>query len=67
MNQIRERLKNLGKTQVWLISKLREREIVVQPPELSAVISGSLTTPKAILVREEICKILDSCEKEGTM
>lgn len=32
MFQIRERMKALGKTQVWLILQLRERGIVVQPP-----------------------------------
>lgn len=40
MFQIRERMKALGKTQVWLILELRKRGIVVQPPEMSQILSG---------------------------
>ena len=50
MFQIRERMKALGMTQVRLIFELRERGIVVQPPEMSQILSGVNTSPKATRV-----------------
>ena len=47
MFQIKDRLKKLNKTQVWLIFKLRERGIEVQPPLLSSIINGVYTYPQA--------------------
>lgn len=50
MSQIRERMKSLGVTQVQLILELRERGVVVQPPEMSQILSGVNTYPKAVRV-----------------
>lgn len=52
MFQIRERLKALGLTQVKLIFELRKRGIVVQPPEMSQILSGVNTYRKAKKVLE---------------
>ena len=64
MNQIKERLKYLNKTQVWLIFKLRERGIKVQPPLLSSIISGVCTYPHALKILEVCDKILSEVENE---
>ena len=58
MFQIRERMKALGMTQVRLIFELRERGIVVQPPEMSQILSGVNTYPKATRVLEMVKQIL---------
>lgn len=62
MFQIRERMKALGKTQVWLILELRQRGIVVQPPEMSQILSGVNTYPKATKVLEMSNRILSDLE-----
>ena len=60
MFQIKDRLKKLNKTQVWLIFKLRERGIEVQPPLLSSVINGVYTYPMA----QRVLKAWDEILKE---
>ena len=65
MFQIRERMKALGMTQVRLIFELRERGIVVQPPELSQILRGVNTYPKATRVLEMSDKILSDLEAKG--
>ena len=55
---IRQKMKMLGVTQVELIRKLHERGITVQPPEMSQIISGVNTYPKAKRVLDEVEKIL---------
>lgn len=62
MFQIRERMKVLGMTQVRLIFELRERGIVVQPPEMSQILSGVNTYPKAKKVLEMSNDILSDIE-----
>ena len=62
MFQIRERMKALGMTQVRLIFELRERGIVVQPPEMSQILSGVNTYPKATRVLEMVKQILSDLE-----
>lgn len=64
MNQIKERLKNLNKTQVWLIFELRKRGITVQPPLLSSIISGVYTYPHALKILEVCDSILTEVESE---
>lgn len=64
MFQIRERLKTLGKTQVWLIFQLRARGVAVQPPEMSAILRGVNTCPKATKVLELSDSILTDLEKK---
>lgn len=59
MNEhIRQKMKKLGVTQVELIKKLHERGITVQPPEMSQIISGVNTYPKAKRVLDAIEIIL---------
>lgn len=62
MFQIKDRLKKLNKTQVWLIFKLRERGIEVQPPLLSSVINGVYTYPMAQRVLKACDEILKEVE-----
>ena len=62
MSQIRERMKSLGVTQVQLILELRERGIVVQPPEMSQILSGVNTYPKAVRVLDTVKQILSDIE-----
>ena len=61
---IRSRLHALGKTQIWLILRLRERNLVVQTSEFSYILSGVLTTPKAQRVLKACDEILSEYEKE---
>lgn len=56
MNQIQDRIKTLGIKQVDLILELQQRGITVQAPEMSSIIRGVHTYPKAK-------KVLDECEK----
>lgn len=65
MYQIKDRLESLGKTQVWLLRKLRERGFSTQPPQLSNIINGNYTYPKATALLEECDKIL--CDFEQTV
>ena len=67
MNQIKDRLKALGKSQVWLLFQLRERGIAIQPPELSSILSGANTYPKAervLTVCDEILKGIEEKHNE---
>ncbi len=65
MFKIRERMRALDKTQVWLILELQKRGIVVQPPEMSAILRGVNTYPKATRVLEMSDKILSGLEKKA--
>ncbi len=60
---IRERLQSRGKTQVWLIHKLAEKGVIVNPPEMSYILSGVLNTPKAQKVIDLCGEILDETEE----
>ena len=64
MLRIKERLKALGKTQVWLIFQLRDRGFRVQPPLLSSVISGAYTYPLAKSILTACDEILKEVEDE---
>ena len=57
-----ERMKALGVKQVDMILKLRERGIAVQPPELSSMLRGIYTYPKAEKVLNECDNILSELE-----
>lgn len=63
MYRIRERLEALGKTQVWLILELQKRGVIVQPPEMSAILRGVNTYPKAIKVLDVSNTILAEIEQ----
>ena len=65
MFQIKDRLKRLKKTQVWLIFELRKRGIEVQPPLLSSIINGVYTYPQAQRVLKVCDEILTEAETDG--
>lgn len=65
MSQIQERMKQLDIKQVDLIIELRKRGIVVQPPEMSSIIRGVNTYPKAKKVLDECDRILSEYERES--
>ena len=58
MSQIQERMKKLGIKQVDMILELRKRGITVQPPEMSSILRGVYTYPKAKVVLDECDQIL---------
>ena len=65
MSRVQERMKKLGIKQVDMILELRERGITVQPPEMSSIIRGVYTYPKAKVVLDECDKILTERERES--
>ena len=65
MSHIQERMKQLDIKQVDLIIELRKRGIVVQPPEMSSIIRGVNTYPKAKRVLDECDRILSDYERES--
>lgn len=64
MSQIQERMKKLDIKQVDLIIELRKRGIVVQPPEMSSIIRGVYTSPKATTVLNACDQILAERESK---
>lgn len=64
MSRVQERMKKLGIKQVDIILELRKRGITVQPPEMSSIIRGVYTYPKAKVVLDECDKILNERESE---
>lgn len=64
MSQIQKRMKVLGIKQVDLVLELRKRGITVQPPELSQIIRGIYTYPKAKRILDECDKILAERESQ---
>ena len=64
MSRVQERMKKLGIKQVDMILELRKRGITVQPPEMSSIIRGVYTYPKAKVVLDECDKILNQRESE---
>lgn len=59
---LKARLKTIGKTQVWLITELREHGISVSISEMSYIINGAMTTPKARRVLELSDEIIKQAE-----
>ena len=64
MEQVRERMKMQGMTQVEMILELQKRGVVVQPPEMSQILRGVNTYPKAERVLEVCDTILSERERE---
>lgn len=64
MSRVQERMKKFGIKQVDMILELRKRGITVQPPEMSSIIRGVYTYPKAKIVLDECDKILNERESE---
>ena len=63
MYNIKERLADLGKSQVWLLKELRNEGVSVQPPQLCNIINGIYTYPKASVVLEQCDKIIKNVEQ----
>ena len=59
---ILERMERIGMKQVDMILELRKRGIAVQPPEMSSILRGIHTYPKAKRVLEECELILNERE-----
>lgn len=66
MYNIKERLAKLGKSQVWLLRMLREQGTDVQPPQLSNIINGNYTYPKAQRVLAICNDVLTEVEQNAT-
>lgn len=66
MYKIKERLANLGKSQVWLLMELRKQGVVIQPPQLSNIINGIYTYPKAKHIGDMCDKIIKEVERNAT-
>jgi hypothetical protein len=62
MCEIKDRLALLGKSQVWLLLELRKRGINTNPPQLSNIIHGLYTYPKATAVLNECLVIIEEAE-----
>ena len=62
MNNIKDRLTALGKSQVWLLQQLRNNGVSIQPPQLCNIINGIYTYPKATMVLAECDKIIREAE-----
>jgi hypothetical protein len=60
-----ERMKSLGIKQVDLILELRKRGVTVQPPEMSSILRGVNTYPKAKKVLAECEKIISEYESRS--
>lgn len=66
MHNIKERLVDLGKSQVWLLKQLRAEGISIQPPQLSNIINGVYTYPKATVVLEKCEEVIRQAETRVT-
>ena len=64
MNDIKSRMVAQGVTQVEMILELQKRGIVVQPPELSQILRGVYTYPKAKQILAECENIIKEKERE---
>lgn len=61
--EVKERMLQMGITQVEMIRELKERGITVQPPMLSSILSEVYTYPKARSILKECEKVLDEREQ----
>lgn len=59
---LKSRLKTIGKTQGWLITELRKYDISVSLSEMSYIVNGIMTTPKARRVLETADEIIKEFE-----
>lgn len=66
MYNIKERLADLGKSQVWLLKQLRNEGVEVQPPQLCNIINGNYTYPKATVVLRKCEEIIQQLEQKVT-
>ena len=66
MDNIKDRLTALGKSQVWLLQQLRNNGVSIQPPQLCNIVNGIYTYPKATTVLAECDKIIREFEHSVT-
>lgn len=57
--ELKIELVKLGKRQIDLISELRERGYKINPPDISAYLSGYIVTPKSQEVLKECENIIE--------
>ena len=62
---IKERMTDVGMTQVDMILELQKRGYEVQPPMLSSILRGVYTYPKAKQILAECEKIVKEKENES--
>lgn len=60
---VKERMLQLGVSQVDMIRELRKRGIAVQPPMLSSILNEVYTYPKAMTILAECEKVLNEREQ----
>lgn len=59
MNEVKSRMKEMGISQVEMILELQKQGIQVQPQEMSSILRGVYTYPKAKQILAECEKVLD--------
>lgn len=64
MNEVKSRMKDMGISQVEMILELQKQGIRVQPQEMSSILRGVATYPKAKRVLAECEKVLDEREND---
>jgi len=64
---IRFRLQKHNLSYVWLISQLRLRGVVTDKTEMSSVISGARSGPKAERIIQTAAAVLDSYEQGSVL
>lgn len=62
--ELKIELVKLGKRQIDLVSELRERGYKINPPDISAYISGYIVTPKSQEVLKECERIIEKWKVE---
>lgn len=62
--ELKIELVKLGKRQTDLISELRERGYKINPPDISAYLSGYIVTPKSQEVLNECERIIEKWKTE---
>lgn len=62
---VKERMERLGISQVDMIFELRKRGADIQPPQMSSILSGLYTYPKAKRILALCEEILEEREKDG--
>lgn len=60
---VKERMLQLGISQVDMIRELRKRGWTVQPPMMSSILNEVYTYPKAMSILAECEKVLDEREQ----
>ena len=58
------KLIELGKKQIDLVVELRKRNYKIQPGELSQMLTGLLTTPKAEIIKNAVTEIIADWETD---